>query len=217
VQHAFGLRIPQTVEEACQPSRTALLVYDMQVGVLNQIEDAGALVARVERVLAAARGAGVRVVFVRHMTLPPELTGVKGLRMAMAWQRLSKVEDVRSAFPAGSPQYQLTPELTPGPAEAVFDKITMSALEGTPLDIVLRDCGITTILVAGVATEVGIDPTVRHAADLGYLPVIVTDACAAGDRAAGERALRSLAFAGDTLFTDTATLEGILRAPRAPD
>jgi nicotinamidase-related amidase len=210
MQHAFGLDIPQTVEEACDPSRTALLVYDMQVGVLSQIEDAAGLVTRVGRVLDAARAAGARVLFVRHTTLPPELTGVKGLRMAMAWQRLADVKDVRSVFPPGSPQYQLTPELEPGPAEVVFDKVTMSALEGTPVDLVLRDCGVTTIVVVGVATEIGIDPTVRHAADLGYIPVIVTDACAAGDPEAGERALANLAFLGDTLFTDTGTLEGIL-------
>ena len=98
----------------------------------------------------------------------------------------------------------------PGPGEVVFDKVTMSALEGTPVDLVLRDCGVTTIIVVGVATEIGIDPTVRHAADLGYIPVIVTDACAAGDAEAGERALANLAFLGDTLFTDTGTMERVL-------
>jgi biuret amidohydrolase len=153
----------------------------------------------------------MRVVFVRHMTLPPELTGVKGLRTAMAWQRVDRVQEIRSAFPQGSPQYQLAAGLEPGPSEAVFDKITMSAFEGTPLDIVLRDCGITALAVVGVATEVGIEPTVRHAADLGYIPVLVADACAAGHEPAGERALESLVFAGDSLVTDVETFRALLR------
>ena len=72
------------------------------------------------------------------------------------------------------------PELTPTPDEAVFDKITMSAFEGTPLAIALRDCGIMSIAVAGIATEVGIEPTARHAADLCFIPVIIADACGAG-------------------------------------
>jgi nicotinamidase-related amidase len=51
----------------------------------------------------------------------------------------------------------------------------MSAFESTPLDIVLRDCGINAFAIVAVATEIGIEPTVRHGADLGYIPVVVTD------------------------------------------
>jgi len=94
------------------------------------------------------------------------------------------------------------PEVAPNAQEAVIDKVTMSAFEGTPLDIVFRDCGITAVALVGVALEVGIEPTARHAADLGYIPVIVTDACGAGDAAAGERALATLDFAGDAILTD---------------
>ena len=85
----------------------------------------------------------------------------------------------------------------------MLDKITMSAFEGTPLDIVLRDCGVRAYLIAGVAIEVGIEPTVRHSADLGYIPVVVRDACGAGDAAAGSAALDALAFAGDAIIADT--------------
>lgn len=48
----------------------------------------------------------------------------------------------------------------------------------------------------GVAIEIGIEPTVRHGADLGYIPIAVTDACGAGDAEAGERALASVEFMG---------------------
>jgi len=37
---AFGLTIPQTLEEVCDPQCIALLVYDMQVGILSQIKNA---------------------------------------------------------------------------------------------------------------------------------------------------------------------------------
>jgi nicotinamidase-related amidase len=48
------------------------------------------------------------------------------------------------------------------------------------LDIALRDCGVNAFIIVGIATEIGIEPTVRHGADLGYVPIIVTDACGAG-------------------------------------
>lgn len=64
----------------------------------------------------------------------------------------------------------------------------------------------------GIALEVGIEPTVRHAMDLGYIPVVVADACGYGDAVAAERSLASLAFAGGSLQTDSETIIGLLQA-----
>lgn len=87
----------------------------------------------------------------------------------------------------------------------------MSAFEGTPLNIALRDCGINAFAIVGVATEIGIEPTVRHGADLGYIPIVVADACGAGHHEAGERALASLRYMGDAIFTDVASFCSVLR------
>jgi nicotinamidase-related amidase len=54
------------------------------------------------------------------------------------------------------------PQLAPRDTEAVFDKVGMSAFEGTPLDTALRDCGIRAFVIVGVALEIGIEPTVRQ-------------------------------------------------------
>src|SRR3712207_6982433 len=113
----------------------ALLVYDMQVGIVSQLTHGPEVTARVKGVLEAAREGGFPVFFSRHMSLPKELMGVFQLRQAMAWQRVDKVEDVETPFPQGSPQWQIMPELEPLPSEAVSDKIAMSAFEGTFLKI----------------------------------------------------------------------------------
>lgn len=212
MEQAFGLSVPRTVEEACDPRRMAVLVYDMQVGVLAQIAEGAAVTARVAELVDAARVGGFRVVYCRHMFLPPAMSGVAALRTAMAWQRVDSVAEVRPFLLRDSPGFELVPELRPSPDELVVDKVTMSAFAGTPLDIVLRDCGIDSYVIAGVATEVGIEPTVRHSLDLGYLPILVTDACGHGDAEAAERSLGTLAFAGGSLQTDLATLVPLLRA-----
>ncbi len=201
MQSGFGIDLPETLDEICDPQRMALLVYDMQVGILNQIANSDQIVSKVQRALAAARESGMRVFFCRHMTLPNEVSGLVQLRMRMAWQRLNDITKVKSAFPRDSAQFQIASELSPLQSEAVFDKITMSAFEGTPLNIALRDCGINAIAVIGVALEVGIEPTVRHAADLGYIPVLLTDACGYGHQKAAERSIESLKYAGDTVLT----------------
>jgi len=209
MQDAFGLQIPETLEEACDPRRAALLVYDMQIGVLRQVPERDRIVEAVGRVLEVARRAGVRVFFFRHMSLPKNLAGVFQLRQAMAWQRVATVDEVEPWFLRESPGFPITSELQPLPTEAVFDKITMSAFEGTPLDIALRDCGVNVFVVVGVAIEIGIEPTVRHGTDMGYLPVVVTDACGAGDEAAGRRAVDAIRFTGDALLTDADRICGI--------
>jgi biuret amidohydrolase len=206
-----GLDIPQSLEEICDPSRMALVVYDMQIGILKQIKNADAIVAKVARVLDAARANDVRTFFMRHMSLPKELMGAFGYRMAMAWQRTDDPEKVNPWFLRDSPGFQITPELAPRPSEAIFDKLTMSALEGTPLAIALRDCSITSIALVGVAMEIGIEPTARHAADLGIVPVIVEDACGNGHAEAARRSVESLKFAGDAVFTDVEAFCRVLK------
>jgi nicotinamidase-related amidase len=203
MKRIHGLDLPQTLEEVCDPQRLALVVYDMQIGILKQIKNPEVIVAKISRVLEAARRAGVRTFFMRHMSLPKELMGAFAYRMAMAWQRIDDPEKVSPWFLRDSPGFQITPELAPRQSEAIFDKLTMSALEGTPLSIALRDCGITSMALVGVAMEIGIEPTARHAADLGIVPVIVEDACGSGHAEAAQRSIESLKFAGDAVFTDS--------------
>lgn len=202
MKRAQGLDIPQTLEEICDPNRMALVVYDMQIGILKQIKNPEAIVAKVSRVLDAARAARVRTFFMRHMSLPKELMGAFCHRMTMAWQRTDDPEKVNPWFLRDSPGFEITPELAPRQSEAIFDKLTMPALEGTPLSIASRDCGITSMALVGVAMEIGIEPTARHAADLGIVPVIVEDACGSGHAEGAQRSIKSLKFAGVTVFTD---------------
>jgi nicotinamidase-related amidase len=202
MQGAFGLNIPQTLEDVCDPTRLALVVYDMQVGIVNQIGNGAQITAKVLQVLEAARAARIRVFFTRHMSLPKEVAGVSQLRMAMAWQKVKSVDEVKCWFLRDSPGFHLIPEMNPLPSEAIFDKIAMSAFAGTPLDMALRDCGIDAFAVVGIAMEIGIEPTVRHGCDLGYIPVVVKDACGFGHRDAATRSVASLEFTGDAIFTN---------------
>lgn len=216
VDRLYGLEVPSTLSEVCHPARLALLVYDMQVGILNQIGERERVIAGVREVLEIARGAGVRTFFTRHVTLPVELMGMAQLRMWQVWQRVDRLEDVRSPFPPGAPETQIVPELVPTEREAVFDKLTFSAFAGTPLELAFRGCDVNAVAVVGVATEIGIEPTVRHAGDLGFVPVVITDACASGDAAAGARALETLGFLGEAMLTDVTGFRAAVADGSAP-
>ena len=58
MQHHRNLAIPDTLADVCQPDRIALIIYDMQVGVVSQLADGPQVTARVRRVLDAARRQG---------------------------------------------------------------------------------------------------------------------------------------------------------------
>jgi nicotinamidase-related amidase len=211
MDRGFGLEVPETLEELCRPERLALVVYDMQVGIVPQLPDGREVTQAVAAVLDAARAGGFRIFFTRHLSLPAEVSGASQLRTAKAWQRARTVADVKPSFPRDSPQFQIVPELAPLPSEAVLDKIGMSAFVGTPLEMALRDCGLAAFAIVGIALEVGIEPTVRHATDLGLLPVVVADACGARDRDAAERAFAGFAFAGGSIVTEVAVIAPLLR------
>lgn len=204
---AYGLEIPDGLPELVDPKRCALIVYDMQVGVIRQIKDGSAISARVKQVLTACRAAGMRIFYTRHLSLPKQLMGAGQYRLAMSWQKLDDPGKVQPWFLRDSPGFQIVPELEPLPSEAIFDKLAMSAFEGTPLTMAMRDCGLQCFLIVGVAIEIGIDITCRHGADLGFVPIVVRDACAAGHREAADRALLTLEFLGDTVLTDSSILK----------
>jgi len=209
-----GITIPQSLDEIITPRNTALIVYDMQVGIVKQIKNGHEITQKVSQLVNAARSSGVRIFFTRHLSLPKELMGAFQSRTAMAWQRVDSMDKVQPMFLRDSPGFQVIPELAPRPSEGIVDKITMSAFEGTYLEIALRDCGIRSFLIAGIALEIGIDPTCRHGSDLGFWPILIEDACGFGNEEAANHSVASLKHMGDTTISDVETVCGLLSKER---
>jgi nicotinamidase-related amidase len=213
-----GLNIPETLDEICDPSRAALLVYDMQAGIVSQIAGGAEIVERVGTLMRVARSAGLRIVYTRHYNVPLGWAGVGQLRLAKTWQRVRHASELKKVLQHGAPGFEIVEALAPQAEDVVLDKVTMSAFEATPLALLLRDLGLCSFLVAGIALEVGIEPTARHGADLGFIPVVVQDACGFGHAEAAQRSLAALKYAGDSVLTDLASVSAALqsKARRAP-
>ena len=204
IRSSEGIEIPATLKEWCDPRRMALVVYDMQVGICRQVEGAAAIVERTGTVLEAARSAGMRVAFTRHLSLPRKWMGATQLRTAMAWQRRDDPDAVEPWFPRDAEATWIVPELAPRADEAVFDKLTMSAFDSSSLGFALRDCGVGAVALAGIAMEIGIEPTARQATDNGFVAVVIEDACGFGNKEARDRSMATLRFLGEAVVTDAA-------------
>jgi nicotinamidase-related amidase len=196
--------------DIAQPASCALVVYDMQAGILSQLPHGRGILGKVLEVLELARSHDFRIFFMRHMSLPTKLAGLFQLRQAMAWQQVDSPEAIKPWFLRGSPGFELVPDLAVRSDEAIFDKISMSAFEGTPLAMALRDCSLSSFMICGVATEIGIDPTVRQGADLGLIPIVIEDACGHADKSAAARAIENMRYMGDAVLTSIAELRQTL-------
>jgi nicotinamidase-related amidase len=210
MKQAFGLQVPQTLRDVVHPSRCALIVYDMQVGIVPQIATGTAVQEQCIALVSAARAIGMRIFYTRHFFLPAAAAGVAQLRRATVWQRKEEPQETKCFIPQGSPGFQIVPDLEPREGEVMIDKVTMSAFEGTFLNLAMRDAGINSFLIAGIALEIGIEPTVRQALDLNYIPVVVTDACGSRTDDLKQRSLATLHETGEVFATTTADVLQIL-------
>ncbi|MBO9546353.1 cysteine hydrolase [Caulobacter sp.] len=192
------------------PSRTAVLVIDIQVdfaspdGALGAYVDMAAVrpaVTAAERMVEAARGAGVPVIFVGLFTTPETDSPSWKERM----RRRGGDPDNESALcregEVGSDFYGPKPL----PDELVVKKVRYSGFVGTNLDARLNALGVDTLVVAGLTTECCVDSTVRDAFSLDYHVFVAADACAAYEPEIHAASLKVMEL-NSAILTDTAAI-----------
>lgn len=127
----------------------ALLVVDVQMGVVDGAHDAKGVVANIAAVVEKARDAGVKVIWVRH-----------------ANARLTPGSDI----------WQIVPALKPASGEAIVEKRYPDAFEETVLEKLLAQGMIGRLFVAGLQTDECIRSTLHGALVRGYDTILVGDA-----------------------------------------
>lgn len=104
--------------------------------------------------------------------------------------------------PKGSWDAQVLAELEPYEDELVLPKTTTNVFLSTTLDYLLRNLGITHLIVSGLLTDQCVESAVRDACDRGYLVTLVTDACATCTAEQQESAFRAMSGFCRQLRTD---------------
>ncbi len=155
--------------------RTVLLVMDFQNGIVERIGDEKVLAAA-GRAVAAARAAGVPVMFVRVAFRPghPEISERNVTFSAIA-------RTTGDAMTEAHPATQVHASLEPRPDEPVLVKRRVSAFSGSDLATLLSGAGAETLVLAGISTSGVVLSTLRQAADLDYRLTVLSDACADTD------------------------------------
>lgn len=155
--------------EANTPN-TALLVMDMQPGVISRLADPQPLVNNVAKAIAHARNAGIPVIYV-----------VLSFRPGMP-----EINMDNKTFAASKPMFgsvdmaefmKVAPELTQQDSDITVKKMRFSAFPGNDLDMILRAQNIRHLVLTGYSTSGVVLSTLREAADKDYVLTVLSDCC----------------------------------------
>ena len=153
---------------------TALLIMDVQQGIVERFAHDGGYLDRLASAIAAARGAGVTVIYVTVGFRPgyPEVSEHNKSFSAIAGT---------GRFTDGDPGARIPDAVAPATGEVTVTKRRVSAFTGSDLDVVLRARGTRHLVLAGIATSGVVLSTLRQAADLDYQLTVLADGCLDAD------------------------------------
>jgi nicotinamidase-related amidase len=159
---------------AIDRSRSAVLIMDYQAAVVEGFAtDQQALLDRAAQVLAHARRAGLKIVYIvvgfrpGYPEVSPRNTNFSAVR--------------RSGRFIAETGTQVHPAVAPQPGDIVVTKHRVGAFAGTDLDMILRANDIETLVLFGIATSGVVLSTLRHGADADYRLVVLKDCCSDRD------------------------------------
>lgn len=183
-------------DQRLDPKHTALLAIDLQHDFVSpegyfgrmgfSTEALRAVIPNVNRLSAAMRRAGGMVVHTRQ--------GYRADKADMTtyevWRRERNGLARTEVLLRGQPGFEIDDKVDVQPGDVIVDKTTNGSFTYTDLEHVLGARGITHLILCGITTDVCVHTTLREACDRNYQCLTVLDACASGDAAMHDAAIR---------------------------
>lgn len=160
------------VKKFIRKDNSVLVVWDVQEALVNSIFNKEEFLQKLKELISSARQYNVPIVYTKITPLPERF----------------QPPYMRRSFNLGD----IVSEVYPQEGDVVLNKNTTSIFVGTNFELMLRNAGIQVIVFTGIATDIGVETSARHAQALGYLPVIAREAVSSPDREAHERSLANM-------------------------
>jgi len=157
--------------------QTALLVMDMQVGILGMVKDATALITNVKTAIKNARAKKMPVLYIT-VTFRKNYPEISDRNVLFSGVKRGQM----GSFTENDAITQIYPDLAPEPDDVKIYKRRISAFAGSDLEVILRSLNIENIVLCGVATSGVVLSTTREAADKDYKITVLSDCCADSDQ-----------------------------------
>lgn len=168
------------LQDILEPSKTALIVWDVQNMLVNNIFNKTEFLEKTRHLIGEARKHNIPIFFSKITPLPDRFES-----------------PVRKLFLKRIGGLQLSQDgldlaITPEDNDTVIPKHTASIFIGTHFEYLMRNAGITTLIFAGIATEIGVESSARDASNRGFFSVIARDAVSSRSQESHERSLQNM-------------------------
>ncbi len=159
------------IKKLVKKNNSVLVVWDVQDALVNSIFNKDEFINKLKELIDAARKNNVPIVYTMITPFPERFQPI-----------------IRRSFNPGD----IYKEVYPKEGDVILRKNTPSIFVGTNFELMLRNAGITSIVFTGIATDIGVETSARHAQALGFIPVIAKEAVSSADRQAHERSLANM-------------------------
>jgi nicotinamidase-related amidase len=165
------------IRDYLSPTKTGLIVWDVQEALVASIFNKEDFLSKVSQLLDAARTRGISVFYTKITPLPEKFESKARLAM---WKgrRFAPGDIVQGIYPREG--------------DVVLNKNTASIFVGTNFEYMARNGSLSSLVFTGIATEMGVESSARHALNLGFLPVIAKEAVSSSDKDAHVRSLTNM-------------------------
>lgn len=179
------------IRDIISPEHTALIVWDVQKLLVDKIFDKQEFLANISGLISKAREKKIPVFFTKITPLPAAFESPArkyySSKMKFGLSQVSKE------------MWEL--EIKPREGEVVINKNTASIFIGTSFELMARNAGIETLIIAGISTEIGVESTARDSSNRGFYTVVASDSSSSADKEAHQRSLANMAKLFDVLST----------------
>ena len=152
--------------------------------VLNQLEEnTQAALANIQRILYKCREVGITPIHVRIQSLLPDARDTGRLHASAGMY-----------YPPGGMASEFCDEVKPLDGELILNKTCSGIVTGTPIDRILRNLGVKSVIVTGFYTDQCVSTSIRDLSDAGYEVDMIEDAMTAMSQERHEKALQSTKF-----------------------
>ena len=169
--------------------QVALLMWDMQNGLAGKAINIENIKPNAQRLIQAAEALKIPVFWSRHVLPPLDLISGPFKLFLMKKQKVNDPSLLAETMREGGEDVEFLEGFKPAAHHIVIEKSQPSLFVDTSFDLRLKTLGVKTLVIAGVATDIGVEFNCRHAAALGYYSVVVEDACGSYTQEAHDRSI----------------------------
>ncbi|MEM0127782.1 MAG: isochorismatase family cysteine hydrolase [Thermoplasmatales archaeon] len=168
----------KTLGNLIRKENSAIIVWDVQEALVSSIFNKQEFLSNLREVIEKARTVKIPIFYTKITLLPSQFESP--LRKVAGYGKFEPGDIVKEVYPTSS--------------DIVINKNTASIFIGTNFELMVRNAGINSLFFTGIATEIGIETSVRHAQNLGFIPLVVRDAVSSRDKDAHERSLKNMSL-----------------------